>query len=576
MAEWKKVVVSGSTVSQLVNDSNFLAEGDSGVILSGSFNGTFAGNGASLTNVAASSVEYANVANKPALVSGSTQVVARDVTDFSEDVQDVVGAAIVGGTNITATYNDVAGTITIDADLTGDITSVVAGAGLTTPDGSTGDVTLNVVGGDGITANADELEVTVDGASIELSAADGTGAVRVKDSGIVAAKIAAGAVIGAKIAADAVDGSKIADGSIASEHLDALAVDTAAIDTAAVTSAKIADGAVATAKIADLAVTSGKLAAGAVTGAKIGADAVDGSKIADASIAAEHLAAGAIVEASIGAGAITNTKIGAGAVSTAKIADDAVTADKLADTAVTSGSYGSTTEIPTFTVDGQGRLTAASTVAIATSFGLAGDSGTDTINGGETLTFAGGAGLDAVVSDNNVAISVSSGAGFVSASAFSSPNQGTMRSTLNGVNADVDLGLNAVDDVTFGGLTVNGNSVITGNLTVSGDMTYLNTTNTAITDKFILLNSGSADPDEGGFIIDEGNGVGHGFIFDAGDGRFGVNQSVDSKTALTANSEAYVALVVDQNNAAHDIADAEYAQRGNMKLDSSDEIYIYV
>jgi hypothetical protein len=576
MAEWKKVVVSGSSVSQLVNDSNFLAEGDSGVVLSGSFNGTFAGNGASLTNVAAASVEYANVANKPALVSGSTQVVARDVTDFSEDVQDVVGAAIVGGNNITATYNDVAGTITIDADLVGDITSVVGGAGLTTPDGSTGDVTLNVVGGDGITANADELEVTVDGASIELSAADGTGAVRVKDGGIVAAKIATGAVIGAKIAADAVDGSKIADGSIGSEHLDALAVDTAAIDTAAVTSAKIADGAVATAKIADLAVTTGKLAAGAVTGAKIGADAVDGSKIADDSIDSEHLATGAIVEASIGAGAITNTKIGAGAVSTAKIADNAVTADKLAHTAVTSGAYGSTTAIPTFTVDAQGRLTAASEVSIATSFGLAGDSGTDTINGGEALTFGGGAGLDAVVSNNSVAINVSQGAGFVSASAFSSPNQGTMRSTLNGVNADVDLGLNAVDDVTFGGLTVNGNSVITGNLTVSGDMTYLSTTNTAITDKFILLNSGSADPDEGGFIIDEGNGVGHGFIFDAGDGRFGVNQSVDSKTALTANSEAYVALVVDQNNAAHDITDAEYAQRGNMKLDSSDEIYIYV
>ena len=535
MAEWKKVVVSGSTVSQLVNDSNFLAEGDSGVVLSGSFNGTFAGNGASLTNVAAASVEYANVANKPALVSGSTQVVARDVTDFSEDVQDVVGAAIVGGSNITATYNDVAGTITIDADLTGDITSVVAGAGLTTPDGSTGDVTLNVVGGDGITANADELEVTVDGASIELSAADGTGAVRVKDGGITEAKIADDAVTAAKLA-DSINAAILA-------NTNKVGI------TGAQTSAIIAN----TAKLTNATHT------GEVTG--------DGVlTIAD----------GAVVEDRIGAGAVTNTKIGAGAVSTAKIADDQVTAAKLADTAVTAGAYGSTTEIPTFTVDGQGRLTAASTVAIATSFGLAGDTGTDTINGGETLTFGGGAGLDAVVSDNNVAISVSQGAGFVSASAFSSPNQGTMRSTLNGVNADVDLGLNAVDDVTFGGLTVNGNSVITGNLTVSGDMTYLNTTNTAITDKFILLNSGSADPDEGGFIIDEGNGVGHGFIFDSGDGRFGVNQSVDSKTALTANSEAYVALVVDQNNAAHDITDAEYAQRGNMKLDSSDEIYIYV
>jgi uncharacterized protein YpmB len=67
---------------------------------------------------------------------------------------------------------------------TGDIEGVTAGNGLT-GGGTTGTVTVNVVGGDGITASADEIEVTVDGTTIELSATDGTGEVRAKTAAIV-------------------------------------------------------------------------------------------------------------------------------------------------------------------------------------------------------------------------------------------------------------------------------------------------------------------------------------------------------------------------------------------------------
>ena len=100
----------------------------------------------------------------------------------------------------------------------GDITSVVAGNGLT-GGASSGAATVNVVGGDGITANADEIEVTVDDSTIELSASDGSGSVRIKDLGVSTAKLAADAVTGAKIADEAIDSEHYVDGSIDTAHI---------------------------------------------------------------------------------------------------------------------------------------------------------------------------------------------------------------------------------------------------------------------------------------------------------------------------------------------------------------------
>jgi len=162
--------------------------------------------------------------------------------------------------------------------------------------------------------------------------------------------------------------------------------------------------------------------------------------------------------------------------------------------------------------------------------------------------------------------------------------QGSVSLTFTGTANEVELSTNTVSTVGGGGsvviglpnnVSVSNNLTVGGDLVVNGNTTTLNTTNLLVEDRFILLNSGSANPDEGGIVIDEGSGAGHAFIYeaDAGIARWGFNQSVDS-TATTANTTAYAAAVVDENNSGHSDS-AEYQKNGNIKIDSSGEIWIY-
>jgi len=151
----------------------------------------------------------------------------------------------------------------------------------------------------------------------------------------------------------------------------------------------------------------------------------------------------------------------------------------------------------------------------SSSFTLAADSGTsDTFNTGETLTFVGGNGLTTTVSNNQITIDATAGTDgglasnatglfVVAGSGLVTNSTGVHVGSANGINVQADtVGLTTGSTLTVNSTGVHVNSALSitdlslsGNLTVLGTLSTIDTTNLTVKDSLIELANGNASSD---------------------------------------------------------------------------------
>ena len=419
----------------------------------------------------------------------------------NERVDDRVDSLLTAGTGISLTYDDAAGSLTIANTNSADITSVVAGSGLT-GGGTSGDVTLNVIGGDGITANANDIALSSTVAGNGLSYSSGVLAVGVDDSSIEldsdAVQVKAGGITNAMLAGS-IAAAKLA-GSIGNSLLSNSAITIDGTSVSLGGSITTTNTQLTQEQVEDIV---GGMLDGTETGISVSYDDTDGNLDF-------VIGSGAITNAML-AGSIANDKL-AGSIANAKLANSSITID--GQSVALGGSVSTNnTQLSTENVEDivGGMLDGTETgisvsyddtdgnldfVVADSDFELTGD-----VTGSVTQTAKGNVSIATTIAANSVALGTDTTGNYIAA--VSAGTGVSVSGSGEGATSTVSIGqaVGTSDNVQFGNLT------LSGNLTVNGSTVTNSATNTTIEDALIELGTGTTGTpsNDAGIVIERGD-----------------------------------------------------------------------
>jgi hypothetical protein len=179
------------------------------------------------------------------------------------------------------------------------------------------------------------------------------------------------------------------------------------------------------------------------------------------------------------------------------------------------GTFGSATTIPVLTVNAKGLVTGVTTASISTSLNVAGSSGTGTISlATDTLTIAGGTGVTSAYNNTTKTTTLSIG------QAVGTTDDVTFN------NVTVNGSLNS-DDITAANISVAGNAVITGNLTVQGTTTSVNSTTVEVGDINLTLAKDAANAAEANGAGLTVGGAAATITYSSADNRWNLNKDLN-------------------------------------------------